>query len=505
MAAPTKSDTTPIQTPPSPPPSQAPAAPDTSTSPEVEPVALDPAETQPPDNPEPPTTPVHIHEGKDDPLLKSIFKTLGDEPEIEPAPEEPEPPAEPPKDPDHTEDKLEKVDPEPTPEPKAKKKTVTRAPEPAYQPPVIPPAPSPAPIPPPKPAEDPDEAYIASLSEEQQEELAEAEYAEAHLGEKFKGQKKKLLEFYRQVDGFAQKFTGENFEEDEDWKKLVAKKPKFTPFEAKKVERGMIEESVYRRAKAEHSQEVETLRRKTKELELRPQIAAFAQDFRAGMLDVLEKDPNDPLSKVAADYRANPQQAIAEHKINANVIDKVSRAYQEMAVEFTLFNKQVRDFDEKNPALVNMVKFINQADVTFQAKGGVQRVKEGKQFVTRQQWLQLQQADPGAADKYWIFSNEDYLEMLQYDARRAVRTQIQRVRDEAKQLGLVYPEPNFQKPGSSTPAPEPTPAKAPTTPPPPKAAPSRSKGAAPAKPKPGGPTLAGADGFDIIKVHGLKE
>src|SRR6266567_7335721 len=167
-----------------------PTAPPAQGTPPPEPKPGEPPAPPPPE-PEPPVT------GREDPLLASLFRDLsGGEIEIKPVPEPKELTAE------ETAaaelkakadaDAKAKADAEAAakaagtepPKPVAKKKKVEILPDDDLPlPPTAPVLPA-AQQPPPTPREDPDAAYIASLTEEQVEELRDAQYAEARMGEK---------------------------------------------------------------------------------------------------------------------------------------------------------------------------------------------------------------------------------------------------------------------------------------------------------------------------------
>ena len=147
--------------------------------------------------------------GKDDFLLGVLLKDMKPEiPEIKTvseeeteAPQSGEPKPQPAKEPAATVEE----------KPKRKKKaSLIRELDAPLAPPVITPS-EPAPTAQVgAPSTDPDEEYVKGLTSDQQEELAEAEYAQKLYGETYKGRRKALLKWYRELDATATRLLAED-------------------------------------------------------------------------------------------------------------------------------------------------------------------------------------------------------------------------------------------------------------------------------------------------------
>lgn len=449
-----------------------------------------PSPEPPPPAPEPTPTPEPTPEPESEPapdevtdvLLAQIIGDLkgktDEVPPVEPAPEptlEPAPTPAPP-------------EPTPTPEPKKPKKITIVEPtaEPPAAPVVVPPTPAPA-----QAQADPDVEYVASLTDEQRDEIAEIEVAEKLYPDRYKGAKKKLIEFYRRFDKEAP-----GLEEDgAAFKSLMDVKPKLANLDYKKVQREIGKTEAVEVVRKEFAPELDDLKIGQAEIKARPKVAArlnqLEQDLNT-MFVADEKSPMREVSKLFAEKGA--EAAIAEFPLEASVANQELSRSRAMLAELTLFSNNATKFDQNNRAHMELFNFIEAQGNALQEAGGMTR--SGKTFLTRTQFADRARSIGHAetASKFFTFTNEDVERMIAEDAKMRIETGVKKKLEEAKRFGFER-KPKSQ---SAEPKNEPPATTAPTTTP--KATPSRAKGAGIIE-----PPAATVTGVDVVGILGLKK
>lgn len=462
--------------------------------PPAEPVvpAEEPEEKEDAPEPEEPKAPV---DGKDDPLLASIFadlkeekepefKKVAEEPEPEPAKEE-EKPAEEPAEPE--------VKEEPAKKPRKQSRVIT---DPPPAPAAHVPAPAPTPEPP-KPPVDPDAEYVASLNEDQQDELAEARKAETMFPERYKGREKKLIAWYKDLDATGEKLKAENpdrtFDQDDaDFQKFLRTKPHLTPLDSKKVQRAIVEESVTTKLKAEQDTKNAEIERRQKAIELKPEIDDIEKQVRTGIAQAIEGDVGELIRKEGF------EKAKELFPLDATIIEQTVNQAANLSREYTALAGGIKSFDATNPDHQWVLKFINEQGQIFSQKGGAARVDaKGRQFLSRADFSAATRNDPQVNDKYWTFSHRSIIEMIGINAKQQAEDRIKKTIEDAKRLGFERPTRKVstdpKKPEKAE-KPEPEPIT------PPKAGLKPSKGPATTKAK----EANTGDSINIVEALGLR-
>jgi hypothetical protein len=490
-------------------PKPAPSGAATPTPP-ADPPATPPADGDtPPEGDEPPETPPEPVAGKDDPLLSVLLKVLSDEPDIK---KEKEPDDEPPADPPPADPKDKKADNEPPadpppadPKPKKKKKSAVLNEEPAAPAPA---APDPEPEPDPEP--DKDAEYVSKLDEEQQEELREAEWAEGNLGEKHKGRRKQLLDWYRKLDATYEKLQKDNPQrtfgaDDSEFQDFLKSKPAVSPMEQRKIMRGMAAEDAEQRVNRSQNDKLQELDRKTRRLEVEPHVNEFVEEWTEGVDELLlGKEPDkSPLKPVLDLMQKDPKKADEEFGLEANVIREEASRGRELAKEYALFANAVAKYDPKNPSHMELNQFISEQGRVFAERGGDARVRDGKQFVTREHYGQMVsqvnagKLKPAELQKVWTFSHDDVFGMLAQRTRVKILNGIKAVEEQAKRYGFERKKKNSADAEKTTDAPPADPKPDSGLPP---ATPKLSKGAATK-----GKTPATGTGINVVETLRLRD
>mgnify|MGYP000352491580 CR=1 FL=1 len=397
------------------------------------PAVVDPTEQDPPADPPGPGT------GLEDPMLSSLIEDIKvvvadpPAPEIKevnvdaPPPGDP-PPAAPAK---RTKKKLEiVVDTPPAP--------------PAPAAPVEPAPPAPAPVADP----DPDAEYIKSLTEEQREELAEADFAERTLGGKYAGQKKKLLDSYRAVDKFATE-NPDAKPEDEEFQKILRAKPVITGADAKKVIRGMAAEEVEQRlvAKDKTPDKLAEIERTQRAMQAEPEIQSVVQQVSAGIHELNLADAElGPVAKALAEKPFS--EVVKEFPLEAEILKQERHVGAALSYHYNKLSRGLIDFDERNPAHVDLSKFIvEQCGLLKQKEAKV----NGAAFLTRDEMAAYIEANPKAKretltsgpnkgdyvvdGKYWTLGHPKINEMLAHRAVIRAKDRIKTEHERAVSMG----------------------------------------------------------------------
>jgi hypothetical protein len=307
---------------------------------------------------------------------------------------EPEPPATPPA-----------TEPPPAPvapavEPTKTPPKMVKKPEPLPAP-VVPTPPPPAPEPPKPPEPSADDDYIKTLSEEQQEEIALAEFAETRGR---KGLKAEMLEYFKKVETFAQEHPELAAESEEFTKFARDSRPKWTDRERRKAEREMIEERAVAKAKEQLQPVIQEQSRKVREMETRPVIAQTLETVEQAMTTKPEREGLEPVDKDVLDAIKNEgyQKALERFPVEAPVVQGTLNATQAW-MEIT---NGLRPLDANNPIDAYLVQFvaIEGSNMLRQSKE-VQTLEDGRTFVPLHEMIQLRRTNPAEAAKRWTFDD----------------------------------------------------------------------------------------------------
>lgn len=300
---------------------------------------------------------------------------------------------------------------------------------------IEPPAPVPVPAQPSIAGQTEEQKYIDSLSPEQKEELEEAEVAERLFPEKHKGRKQKLVEFYKRFDTEVQNLVAEDperklDESDPEFMKLMAQKPKISVTETRAVIRQVAEDSAVNRVLPE----IERVKFKQREMEVRPSVESVVGQFRNGLVELIAADDKSLVADVVQTYKANGSKAAHEEfPLEAEIIsDEVARA-SALADEYIMFAKGVRQFDQNNKAHGELFRFINEQGDQFAASGSPMLTRDGKRFATRAKYVSM---SPEQRAQHWTFSHHEILNMLGFDAKARIESRLKSELELAERRGF---------------------------------------------------------------------
>lgn len=467
-----------------PPPAAPPAAPETP------PAADPPAGT--------PTAAVrHRRPDPHDPLLAALFSDF-EVPSVE-EPVNPDPasapvpaPAAPPPAPELA--AAAPPPPDETPAPRKAKKSVIMVDD--IPQPTPPPAAEPTPATP--PAADPDESYVAGLTDEQRDELHEAEVAGRLFPEKYGDRRKKLLSWYRQVDSTAQQLRSADperslDENDDEFKRFLDTKPRMDAAASKRVQRSIGAEEAVKEVKSTYEPKLEELKRKQDEIEFKPQAEKIVSQIGSGVMNLIVNDEASPLTEAAKAMQQKGDSAADDYPLEVEIVQREMKILSTAANEMAHFSRGIRKYDANNPYHAGLVNFINVQGDAFKANGGNLRIRDGKSFITRAEMAQLRRAKSPEADRYWTFSDRDVFVIMANQAKKNMEDALKQEQELAGKRGFVRKAKANSAP-TPNPIPEPQPLRPPVSPP------------APSPGRPGGGTVVpprNPNEIDVVETLGL--
>ena len=366
------------------------------------------------------------------------------------------------------------------------------------EPPPAPPVNTPPPAP---PAPDADAEYVKTLTDEQKDELYEAEVAEMLEPVKFKGQRAKLVEFYKRFDREVQEITtaepDTKLEESDKFKTLCKAKPVLDAVIIKKVNREIGSREGERRAETKLSPKIQEMEMTTRRIELAPKFQKFVvEEFKPGVNVIIEKE-SDPKSPFMEAFAVIKEKGVAEAKkegyeLEAQIYDEETKAAGERAEALLLLKNNAVKYDAKNPVhafLIGDGTPENQGFIEregrfvqdYEAKNNKRIVDPQRKFLTRMEFVRMLQTNPAEAatldarawktKSFCTFTDTVLLDSLARNAKLVIELRLKQATERAAAAGFE------RRPrGKNTPAA--TPPKKPATEiNPPRAVPAAANGA----------------------------
>jgi chemotaxis protein histidine kinase CheA len=256
----------------------------------------------------------------------------------------------------------------------------------------------------PEPAED-------DLVPEQLEELELARFAEKKYPDKYKGQAKKLLTFYKKLDDYAASADEDRTfdEDDSEFVDFVQKnKPKIT--NQKRLEREMIADLAAQQVSTEKEAEIADLKEKMRVLETKPTV---------------EKK----FSKFTQDLQKAGEQ---EDEFSASIYEQQLTQAENMGKEYLDLYYGMKTFNGNEPSQKWIVDFVTHQSNVFQQKGGKYLSREGKTFMTPADF-----AARGNPSSNWTFGPDDVLQMFNNFFTNTAKKQVESEYSRLEKMGFT--------------------------------------------------------------------
>lgn len=256
----------------------------------------------------------------------------------------------------------------------------------------------------PEPAED-------DLVPEQLEELELARFAEKKYPDKYKGQAKKLLAFYKKLDDYAANSDEDRTfdEDDSEFVDFVQKnKPKLT--NQKRLEREMIADLAAQQVSSEKEAEIADLKEKMRVLETKPTV---------------EKK----FSKFTQDLQKAGEQ---EDEFSASIYEQQLTQAESMGREYLDLYYGMKTFNGNDPSQKWIVDFVTHQSNVFQQKGGKYLSRDGKTFMTPADF-----AARGNPSSNWTFGPDDVLQMFNNFFTNTAKKQVESEYSRLEKMGFT--------------------------------------------------------------------
>lgn len=310
------------------------------------------------------------------------------------------------------------------------------------KPPVIPkksdlaPKPTDTPPPPAQTAAD----FEKELIDEERALLEDARAAEKYLGDKYKGQSAKMTAFLRENAKKAEAVDKGELEQAEYETWHAANLPKISVLDQRQIQRLAVKEDVTREfepkiAEERHARWIESET---------PKIKAKGNEVYGKLIN--SALPDEVMTAIAertkgvtdrAEYikRVNEVQKdyALECEIAENVIGIATGDIEEFHRITTVnpaTNKPLATFEANNPQHERLVKMVTEICDEFKASGGADLKKDGKWFVTREEW---QGMAPEQRAPFWTFNNDQLIDRALGKVKAAVTNVVAAKRKELEE------------------------------------------------------------------------
>lgn len=261
-------------------------------------------------------------------------------------------------------------------------------------------------------AQQPDQAPeedTSSLVPEQLEELELARFAERKHPDKYKGQSKKLLDFYGKLDKYASESDGSFGDDDTDFQEFVAKhKPKLTGH--KKLEREMIADLAAQQVATEKDSEINALKEKMRVLETKPTVEKKFSKFTENL-------------KQSGETEDEFAQSIYKQQLDQ--AEGIGKEYLDLYYG-------MKTWDGSDSTQKWIVDFVTHQSNVFSQKGGNHLVRDNKNFMTPATY-----AAQGNPTENWTFGPDEVLQMFNNFFSNTAKKQVESEYERLEKMGFT--------------------------------------------------------------------
>ena len=300
---------------------------------------------------------------------------------------------------------------------------------------------------------------LSGFDEDELEEIRSAAFAESKYPQRYTGHTKRTVEWIKKHKDFVAAKAAENPDDDisTDSRYLAwtaANKPKVTDTERRRLERERLIDEAAKQADTRAAARQAKLEQELYKLRAIPAIEKSTDEFKQHIDAVLPIDDSG-VSKV--------------------VCNQIKQGAITAGREFLSLANQVTQFDSANPTHKWLSDFIKQQGDSFAASKHAATKRGAQTFLPRAEYNSLPAAERA---KHFTFTNEEVMQLIAMEARRAAEFGIAAKRKELEEMGYT---PRQAAALAASPA---TPPAAPTPPPPADVSPRASVSVAPAAPAP---------------------
>lgn len=306
------------------------------------------------------------------------------------------------------------------------------------------------PVTPPAFSEETEEQKILKdLIPEEKEYYDMAKFASDNM-EDHKGLDKEFLDYFSKSKNYVEKRLKDDpyadLSEDFEYKEFVEKnRPKFSPVDAKKIERAMITRQAEAAAEAKVKPEVERLRREQEVARLKPKVDQKKAEYRQQFHKILPEDAQEVLAKegVEALEKQNP--------IRYKVMNDITTNLLSFADTFQDITSGLVAYDETNQMHTELLDWVKQEQDHYINTGDT--AKDGKTFMRRERFYATPEDQ---RTKYFTWSDDDLMVLLVYRAQERLKETLKYQETMLEKAGYTRQAAPAQVTKPQQPAPAPT-------------------------------------------------
>lgn len=272
----------------------------------------------------------------------------------------------------------------------------------------------------------------ADLSEEEEDEIKLAQFAEETDPAKYAGYTRRVTEFIKRHRDFVAKQQETNpdveLETSDEYQAFLQKNKAIPQPERKKLARAKLIDEAKREAKKELSAETDELRAKLREIEVRPQIKSTVEQLRSEATTLIDH------AAAKAIKEKGKEAASADYALETGIIQEYVDLAANAANEFLHITQGISKPDPKNQTHVWLFDFIQEQTDLFEKHGGDSRVRDGKRFVSRVKYSQLK---PTERENHFTLTDTDVLQLIALSAKYGAEGKLKTEQERLEKAGYV--------------------------------------------------------------------
>lgn len=282
-----------------------------------------------------------------------------------------------------------------------------------------------------QPEETEDDKVIKGLIPEEKEYYDLAKFASDNM-EEHKNLDKKFLDYFKKSKGYVEKRLKDDpyadLTDDHEYKEFMEKnRPKFSPTDAKKVERAMITKQAEDAAEARVRPEVERLRKEQEMARKKPLIDQTKASFRNNFGIILPEDVQEKLKE-----EGGLEKVQQEDPLGFQVMDSITQNLFSFADTFVDITQGAIPYDETNQTHKELLDWVQKEQDSY-IQGG-ETGKDGKTFMRRERYYATPEAQ---RTQYYTWTDDDLLNLLVMRAKERLDGTLQYQKTMLENSGYV--------------------------------------------------------------------
>jgi hypothetical protein len=269
-------------------------------------------------------------------------------------------------------------------------------------------------------APDPDAAFVASLSPDDQELLDGLKTAEMEFPEKYKGIYQKQVQFVRQLDDYRRRWEqahpNEEWNPEDDAHSAIFKRQPDIP--TRDIDRARYRQeakAVMSEREKTYQVELEQVRQEATAAKIQPEVRQRAQEATGEFIAQLDESIQKTIKEKGVDglKEADPD--------TYAILDAAATEVQQLTMELHTLVAGAKRFDPANPVHAHLSQRVSEFEQAMMSLPANKRARDGKQFTTRERYDALP-ADQKS--RHWVLGPEDVVQMLTRSAAAQAKAKI---------------------------------------------------------------------------------